>query len=152
LCHHNAREETTVAFRFEGTVTWQRFKATAGFQAFKAILDWEDADWHDTIDLNPTGTCNATRTVTPHLLKDGGGRIIVTSSTPGRHGTKYGAAYSAAEWGMTGLMKSAALEFGQYGITVNLHSRPHRHALYPATHPLCPGCRRFWIKTIDCRR
>jgi NAD(P)-dependent dehydrogenase (short-subunit alcohol dehydrogenase family) len=66
-----------------------------------------------------TGTCNAIRAVAPHLVRNGGGRIIVTSSTQGRHGTKYGAAYSASKWGIIGLMKSAALEFGQYGITVN---------------------------------
>jgi len=93
--------------------------ANAGIQPFKAILDWEDADWHDTIDVNLTGTCNAIRAVSPHLVRNGGGRIIVTSSTQGRHGTKYGAAYSASKWGIIGLMKSAALEFGQYGITVN---------------------------------
>jgi NAD(P)-dependent dehydrogenase (short-subunit alcohol dehydrogenase family) len=93
--------------------------ANAGIQAFKPILEWDDADWQDTIDVNLTGTCNAIRAVAPHLVKNGGGRIIVTSSTQGRHGTKYGAAYSASKWGIIGLMKSAALEFGEYGITVN---------------------------------
>jgi NAD(P)-dependent dehydrogenase (short-subunit alcohol dehydrogenase family) len=93
--------------------------ANAGIQGFKAILDWEDADWHDTIDVNLTGTCNAIRAVAPHLVRNGGGRIIVTASTQGRHGTKYGAAYSASKWGIIGLMKSAALELGEYGITVN---------------------------------
>jgi NAD(P)-dependent dehydrogenase (short-subunit alcohol dehydrogenase family) len=92
--------------------------ANAGIQAFKAILDWEDADWHDTIDVNLTGTCNAIRAVAPHLVRNGG-RIILTTSTQGRHGTKYGAAYSASKWGIIGLMKSAALELGEYGITVN---------------------------------
>lgn len=93
--------------------------ANAGIQAFKAILDWEDADWRDTIDVNLTGTCNAIRAVAPHLVRNGSGRIIITSSTQGRHGTKFGAAYSASKWGVIGLMKSAALEFGQYRITVN---------------------------------
>lgn len=93
--------------------------ANAGIQAFKPILEWEDADWHDTIDVNLTGTCNAIRAVAPHLVKNGGGRIIITASTQGRHGTKYGAAYSASKWGLIGLMKSAALELGEYKITVN---------------------------------
>jgi NAD(P)-dependent dehydrogenase (short-subunit alcohol dehydrogenase family) len=48
-----------------------------------------------------------------------GGRIIITSSTQGEHGTKFGAAYSASKWGLIGLMKSAALELGSHGITVN---------------------------------
>lgn len=93
--------------------------ANAGIQAFRPILEMEDADWHDQIDVNLNGTCNAIRAVAPHLVRNGGGRIIVTSSTQGQHGTKYGAAYSASKWGLIGLMKSAALELGQYGITVN---------------------------------
>jgi NAD(P)-dependent dehydrogenase (short-subunit alcohol dehydrogenase family) len=93
--------------------------ANAGIQTFKPILDWQDADWRDTIDVNLTGTCNAIRAVAPHLVKNGGGRIIVTSSTQGRHGTKFGAAYSASKWGIIGLMKSAALELGVHKITVN---------------------------------
>lgn len=93
--------------------------ANAGIQAFKPILEWEDADWQDQIDVNLTGTCNAIRAIAPYLVTNGGGRIIATSSTQGRHGTKYGAAYSASKWGIIGLMKSAALELGQYGITVN---------------------------------
>ena len=39
--------------------------ANAGIQAFKPILDWGDADWQDTIDVNLTGTCNAIRAVAP---------------------------------------------------------------------------------------
>jgi NAD(P)-dependent dehydrogenase (short-subunit alcohol dehydrogenase family) len=93
--------------------------ANAGIQSFKPILDWDDADWHDQIDVNLTGTCNAIRAVAPHLVRNGGGRIVVTSSTQGRHGTKYGAAYSASKWGIIGLMKSAALELGAHKITVN---------------------------------
>ena len=93
--------------------------ANAGIQTFKPILEWDDADWRDTIDVNLTGTCNAIRAVAPHLVRNGGGRIIVTSSTQGRHGTKFGAAYSASKWGIIGLMKSAALELGVHKITVN---------------------------------
>jgi NAD(P)-dependent dehydrogenase (short-subunit alcohol dehydrogenase family) len=37
--------------------------ANAGIQSFQPILQWEDADWHDTIDVNLTGTCNAIRAV-----------------------------------------------------------------------------------------
>ena len=93
--------------------------ANAGIQAFKPLLDMEDADWHDQIDVNLNGTANALRAVAPYIVERGGGRIILTSSTQGRHGTKYGSSYSASKWGILGLMKSAALELGEHGITVN---------------------------------
>jgi NAD(P)-dependent dehydrogenase (short-subunit alcohol dehydrogenase family) len=93
--------------------------ANAGIQSFHPLLEMEDADWRITIDTNLTGTANALRAFAPHLVKRGGGRIIMTSSTQGQHGTKYGAAYAASKWGIIGLMKSAALELGPHRITVN---------------------------------
>ncbi|MCU1284887.1 MAG: putative short-chain type dehydrogenase/reductase [Acidobacteriales bacterium] len=93
--------------------------ANAGTQSFHPLLAMEDPDWHITIDVNLTGTANAIRACAPYIVKRGGGRIILTSSTQGRHGMKYGAAYSASKWGIIGLMKSAALELGPDKITVN---------------------------------
>ena len=93
--------------------------ANAGIQAFKPLLEMDDADWQVQIDNNLSGTANAIRAFGPFLVKRGGGRIIVTSSTQGRHGMKNGSAYSASKWGIIGLMKSAALEFAPHGVTVN---------------------------------
>ena len=93
--------------------------ANAGVQAFKPLLEMEDEDWHTQIDVNLTGTANVLRVLAPMIVARGGGRIIITSSTQGRHGAKFGAAYSASKWGLIGLMKSAALELGAHGITVN---------------------------------
>lgn len=93
--------------------------ANAGIQAFRPLLDMEDSDWHIQIDVNLTGTANAIRAFAPAMTRRGGGRIIVTTSTQGRHGTLNGAAYSASKWGLIGLVKSAALELGRHAITVN---------------------------------
>jgi len=93
--------------------------ANAGIQAFKPLVEMDDADWRDQIDVNLTGTANVLRVFAPLLVRRGGGRIIITSSTQGQHGTLHGASYSASKWGLIGLMKSAALEFGPHGITVN---------------------------------
>jgi NAD(P)-dependent dehydrogenase (short-subunit alcohol dehydrogenase family) len=93
--------------------------ANAGIQAFRPLLEMEDPDWHIQIDVNLTGTANAIRAFAPAMVRRGWGRIIVTTSTQGRHGTMFGAAYSASKWGIIGLMKSAALELGRHGVTVN---------------------------------
>ena len=98
--------------------------ANAGVQGFVSLLDMRDADadtdiWQTTLDVNLTGTANAIRAFAPHMVARKKGRIIVTTSTQGRHGTLGGAAYSASKWGIIGLMKSAALELGRHGINVN---------------------------------
>src|SRR5271165_2630332 len=93
--------------------------ANAGIQQFHPLLEMEDADWNITIDVNVTGTANTLRAFAPHIVRRGGGRIILTSSTQGEHGTLYASAYSASKWAIIGLMKSAALELGRHKITVN---------------------------------
>ncbi len=93
--------------------------ANAGIQAFKPLLEMNDPDWHDQIDVNLTGTANVLRAFAPALVRRGGGRIIITSSTQGQQGTKNGSAYAASKWGLIGLMKSVALELGTHKITVN---------------------------------
>jgi NAD(P)-dependent dehydrogenase (short-subunit alcohol dehydrogenase family) len=61
--------------------------ANAGIQAFKPLLEMADADWHDQIDVNLTGTANAIRAFAPgivaHTAQHGGGR---TSCPPRRKG------------------------------------------------------------------
>lgn len=93
--------------------------ANAGTQYFKPLLEMEDTQWFDVINNNLTGTANSIRAFAPKLIARGKGRIIVLSSMQGKHGSKNMASYSASKWGILGLMKSAALELGQYKITVN---------------------------------
>ena len=79
----------------------------------------EDADWRDVIDNNLNGTANTIRAFAPKMVARRKGRIIVLSSMQGKHGTKDASSYSASKWGILGLMKSAAMELGQHGVTVN---------------------------------
>jgi NAD(P)-dependent dehydrogenase (short-subunit alcohol dehydrogenase family) len=93
--------------------------ANAAIQRWKPLLEMEDSDWRDVIDNNLNGTANTIRAFAPKMVAKGKGRILVLSSMQGKHGTKDAASYSASKWGILGLMKSAAMELGQYGITVN---------------------------------
>jgi len=93
--------------------------ANAAIQRWKPLLEMDDADWNDVIENNLNGTANTIRAFAPKMVPRRHGRIIVLSSMQGKHGTKDAASYSASKWGILGLMKSAALELGQYDITVN---------------------------------
>ena len=93
--------------------------ADAAIQRWKPLLEMQDDEWRDVIDNNLNGTANTIRAFAPKLVARKRGRIIVLSSMQGKHGTKDASSYSASKWGILGLMKSAALEFGQYNITVN---------------------------------
>jgi SDR family mycofactocin-dependent oxidoreductase len=93
--------------------------ANAAIQRWKPLLEMDDADWRDVIDVNLNGTANTLRAFAPKLVARKSGRIIVLSSMQGKHGTSNAASYSASKWGILGLMKSAAMELGKYGVTVN---------------------------------
>jgi NAD(P)-dependent dehydrogenase (short-subunit alcohol dehydrogenase family) len=93
--------------------------ADAAIQRWKPILEMDDHDWNDVIDNNLNGTANTVRAFAPKMVARRKGRFILLSSMQGKHGTKDASSYSASKWGILGLMKSAALEFGEYNITVN---------------------------------
>jgi len=93
--------------------------ANAGIQRWKPLLEMDDCDWYDVIDVNLNGTANTIRAFAPKMVARKSGRIILLSSMQGRHGTKDGSSYAASKWGVLGLMKSAAMEFGPHKVTVN---------------------------------
>lgn len=93
--------------------------ANAAIQRWKALLEMEETDWRDVIDNNLNGTANTVRAFAPKMVARRKGRFILISSMQGKHGTKDGSSYSASKWGILGLMKSAAMEFGEHNITVN---------------------------------
>ena len=93
--------------------------ANAAIQRWMPLMEMEDADWRDVIDNNLNGTANTMRALAPKMIARRKGRFILLSSMQGKHGTKDASSYSASKWGILGLMKSAAIELGQYDITVN---------------------------------
>ena len=71
------------------------------------------------IEINLTGAYLGIRAVTPSMRRAGGGAIVNISSAAGMRGTFGAGAYSAREWGLRGLTKTAALELGRDNIRVN---------------------------------
>jgi 3-hydroxybutyrate dehydrogenase len=91
----------------------------AGTQAMSPIASYAEKDWDKLMDLMVKGPFLAMKFAWPHLTRQPGGRIIVTSSTLGLEAAPYKAAYVAAKHAVIGLMKVAALEGATSGLTAN---------------------------------
>jgi 3-hydroxybutyrate dehydrogenase len=91
----------------------------AGAQAMSPIAGFAEADWDRLMNLMVKGPFLAMKFAWPHLTRQPGGRIIVTSSTAGLVGAPYKAAYVAAKHAVLGLVKVAALEGAAAGLTAN---------------------------------
>ncbi len=84
----------------------------AGTGDLRPLHTVDDKLWHRLLDVNLTGTFNATRAAIPHMLAAGKGAIVNNASVSGLAPTRNEAAYSAAKAGVISLTKSAALEYG----------------------------------------
>lgn len=93
--------------------------ANAGVCGFGKLWELSDEQWDEMIGVDLSGVFKTMRAVTPHMLAQGSGRIVATSSMGGRMGNPNLAHYVAAKWGVIGLVKTLALEVADRGITVN---------------------------------
>ena len=93
--------------------------ANAGIMSYAPLYEMTGQVWQETIDVNLTGVFNSFRAVLPHMMKAGYGRIVATASGGAKTGFPNIGHYCATKWGVVGLVKSAAMEVMQHGITVN---------------------------------
>jgi SDR family mycofactocin-dependent oxidoreductase len=75
--------------------------------------------YEDTISTNVTGTWNTVMAGAPHLVRAGGGSIIVISSAAGLKVQPFMVPYTTSKFAVRGMAKAFAAELGKYGIRVN---------------------------------
>ena len=93
----------------------------AGIPARQApTADVSEDDWQRVIDINLTGTWYCMKHEIAQMKKQRGGAIINTASLAGIRGREGIAAYTASKHAVVGLSKSAALDYAQVGIRVNV--------------------------------
>ncbi len=86
------------------------------------IAGWDEVTpeiWDQTIGTNLTGYWHTAQLAAPHLIANGGGSIIMTSSAAGIKGLPFLSPYVVSKHGVVGLMRAYATELAEYNIRVN---------------------------------
>ena len=84
------------------------------------LEDMSEAEWDWVFDTGLKGTLFAMQECFPHMKKRGGGAIINFGSMRGTIATPYTAAYSATKEAIRALSRTAAMEWGEHAIRVNV--------------------------------
>ena len=91
----------------------------AGFQQVSPIEHFPEKKWEQMIALMLSAPFRLTKYTWPHMKEKNWGRVVNIASVHGLVASPYKAAYISAKHGLLGLTKTAALEGGEFGITVN---------------------------------
>lgn len=91
----------------------------AGIITFAPLTAISVSDWHTMQAVTLDGAFHMCAATWPHMVREGYGRIINTTSNAGFGGNEGLIAYGAAKMGVAGLTRCLAQEVGATGITVN---------------------------------
>ena len=86
----------------------------------KPLMDVTPDDWRAVIDVNLSGCFYGIQAAAEVMIRQGrGGRIVNIASQAAKSGFPHAQAYTASKHGLVGLTRSAAIELGPHGITLN---------------------------------
>jgi NAD(P)-dependent dehydrogenase (short-subunit alcohol dehydrogenase family) len=91
----------------------------AGFSKHPTFARTDPGGWRDDVNGNLNGAYNCAHAVLPGMTNKGGGAIVNVGSVNGLAALG-DPAYSAAKAGMISMTRSLALEYGRFGIRVNI--------------------------------
>lgn len=91
----------------------------AGIWEGAAVEVISEEMWERALNINLKGTWTVCRAVVPQMKQQGGGRIVIVSSTAGQRGEAFYSDYAAAKGGQISFTKSLATELGPFNINVN---------------------------------
>jgi NAD(P)-dependent dehydrogenase (short-subunit alcohol dehydrogenase family) len=91
----------------------------AGILRDKSFAKIQLDDFRQVMDVHLMGSTHCTKAVWPHMVEQGYGRVLMTTSASGIYGNFGQSNYGAAKSGLVGLMNVLAIEGERKGIHVN---------------------------------
>lgn len=89
------------------------------------LVDQSEETWDRTISTNLKGTWLCMKYQIPQMLKQGSGVIVNTTATAAIKGSPNRSAYAAAKAGVIAMSKSAAMEYAEHGLRINVICPSH---------------------------
>ena len=120
-CDVRSRHDQQSAFE-QVTATWGRIDvlvASAGIYVGGPLAEIPAERWEDILAVNLTGVLVSNSLVAPVMTAQGRGSIINIASMAAKTSWPFSAEYSATKSGVVGITRSAAMELGPHGVTVN---------------------------------
>jgi len=121
--HCDVTDEAGVVGMVEQTIArWGRVDIlinNAGILRDKSFAKVEASDFRKVIDVHVMGSVYCSKAVWPYMVKQGYGRILMTTSASGIYGNFGQSNYGAAKSALVGLMNVLAIEGARKGILVN---------------------------------
>ncbi|WP_425406205.1 SDR family NAD(P)-dependent oxidoreductase [Hwanghaeella sp.] len=90
-----------------------------GTTAIKPALELTEGEYDEILDINLKSVFFACTLFGEDMMAQSGGSIINIASLASHNGWSRAAAYSASKWGVVGITKSFAAEWGTAGVRVN---------------------------------
>ena len=120
-CDVRSRDDQRAAFT---TVmeTWGRIDvlvAAAGIYVGGPLAEIPADRWEDIVAVNLSGVLVSNSLAAPVMTAQGRGSIINIASMAAKTSWPFSAEYSATKSGVVGITRSAAMELGPHGVTVN---------------------------------
>ena len=85
----------------------------------RVVWEQDPGLWRETMRVNLDGPFYLSRLIVARMVEQRYGRVVFTSSTAGLVAEHAGSAYNSSKHGLLGLMRSVAVDGGEFGITSN---------------------------------